>query len=207
MGVHTAGNRPVLAAALSIMLALLMLGTAKARAETFVFEKNSTNVTFSWNHLGLSRQSGRFVDVSGTLDFDTAAPEASRLTVSIGTASVWTGVPSLDKLLRSSDYFDASRHPTITFRSTSVRRTGENTGEVSGDLTILGETKPVTMQVTMNYLGEHPLGNVNFDYKGRMAAGFSAQALIRRSDWGISRGVPLVSDDIYITIEAELVRQ
>lgn len=191
----------------AIALTLSGVAATSARAQTFRFEKEHSNVSFSWNHLGLSRQSGRILDVSGSLDFDAAAPEASQLNVTMGAASLWTGVSALDKLLKSSDYFDAARHPTITFKSTSVRKTGETTGEVVGNLTILGETKPITLQVTMNFLGEHPLAEVNFDYKGKMAVGFSAQSLIQRSEWGISRGIPLVSDDIYITIEAELVRQ
>jgi polyisoprenoid-binding protein YceI len=187
-------------------IALMVMGVP-AHAETFAFEKGQSNASFSWNHLGLSRQSGRILDVDGTLEFDPAAPEAAQLNVTLGTSSIWTGVKELDRLLKSSDYFDASRHPTITFRSTSIRKTGDNTGEVTGDLTIMGQTKPVTLQVTMNYLGEHPLGQINLGYKGKTAAGFSAQALIQRSDWGISRGIPLVSDDIYITIESELLKQ
>ncbi len=189
------------------VLICLSAGGREARSETYALDRGHTNITFSWDHLGLSRQSGRILDYQGTLKFDLEAPENSRLNVSMSTASLWTGVEALDRLLKSADYFDAATHPSITFRSTAVKRIGERTGEVTGNLTILGETRPVVLAVTWNFTGEHPLAAVNAAYKDKVAAGFSAVGMLQRSDWGLKRGVPLVSDEIHISIETELLKK
>jgi len=181
------------------------LAATDAAAGTFTFDKSHTEVRASWDHLGLSRQSARFNDVSGRLDFDPENPEAARAEVTIKVASVSTGVAALDNhLTRTKDYFDASAHPMITFRSEGVRLTGDKSAEMSGALTINGITKPVTLGVVWNYLGPHPLGTVNPTLKDVTVAGFSARTQILRSEWGIARTIPLVSDEIRISIEAEL---
>ena len=178
-----------------------------SRAQTYAFDKASTHLGFSFNHLGLSRRHGRFLDLTGTLSFDPVAPESGRVAVTIQAASIWTGVSELDELLRSPDYFDAATYPIITFRSSEARKSGERTEIVVGELTMRGVTKPVTLAVTWNFAGEHPLAAVNPNYSGRQIAGFSAKTTLKRSDWGISRGVPLISDEVEIVIEAELPRQ
>ena len=193
--------------ALAAALGIWMCAAATARADTWVIDKQHTNVGFAWNHLGLSRQSGRVVDVEGLLEFDPAAPEASSLEVVMRVASIWTGVEALDKLLVSTDFFAASRHPAITFRSTSVKRISDKTGEVAGDLTIMGVTNPVVLQVTWNFSGEHPMAPINANYKNKHVSGFSAQTRILRSLWGVTRGIPLASDEIDISIETELIRR
>lgn len=178
-----------------------------AEGGVFIIDKDHTSVRFSYDHLGLSWQSGSFRDVIGRLAFDPERPEASQLSVTIKVASVMTGVPELDRILGSTnDYLDAASHPDITFQSTGVSITGPKTANVAGELTIHGVTKPVTMAVVWNFLGEHPLAKVNPLYTGVTAAGFSARTQILRSEWGISRGIPLISDEIRITIEAELHR-
>lgn len=187
--------------------AAIGLAAHAAMADTYVFDPGHTNITFSWNHLGLSRQSGRFVEYEGMLEFDPLQPEEARLDVTLKVASVFTGAKQLDRDLRSSDFFDAARHPEITFRSTLVRRTGARAGEVAGDLTIMGETRPVVLQVRWNYTGEHPLAALNPTYRGKFVSGFSAATTILRSDWGIKRGIPLISDEIEIAIETELSRK
>ena len=187
--------------------AAIGLAAHAAMADTYVFDPGHTNITFSWNHLGLSRQSGRFVEYEGMLEFDPLQPEEARLDVTLKVASVFTGAKQLDRDLRSSDFFDAARHPEITFRSTLVRRTGARAGEVAGDLTIMGETRPVVLQVRWNYTGEHPLAALNPTYRGKFVSGFSAATTILRSDWGIKRGIPLISDEIVIAIETELSRK
>jgi len=180
---------------------------AAVAADVYIFDPGHTNITFSWNHLGLSRQSGRILEYEGMLEFDPLQPEDARLDVTLKVASIFTGAKQLDRDLRSSDFFDAARHPEITFRSTLIRRTGERAGEVAGDLTIMGETRPVVLQVRWNYTGEHPLATLNPTYRGKFVSGFSAATTILRSDWGIKRGIPLISDEIEITIETELSRK
>jgi polyisoprenoid-binding protein YceI len=189
-----------LAAAMAVALVVWM---ADAWAATYSFDRQHTAVLFTWERAGLSRQTGRFTDVSGTLEFDPANPEASRLDVAIRASSLQTGVDVLDRHLRSADFFDVAAHPIITFRSTAVRVTGEKSGEVTGDLSILGTTKPVTLQVDWVFTGPHPLGQINPTLAGRPVTVFSARTTIQRTAWGLGRGVPLVSDAIEIRIDTE----
>lgn len=193
--------------ALVFACALLIARPPSASADTFAFDKAHTEVRFSWDHLGLSRQAGRFTEVSGTLTFDPAQPEAASVAVEIKVASLITGVPALDALLtKTKDYFDAAANPVISFKSRDVHSTGDKTADVTGDLTINGIAKPATLAVHWNYLGPHPLGDINPTFKDLTVAGFSARTQILRSDWGVSRTIPLVSDEIRISIEAELQR-
>jgi polyisoprenoid-binding protein YceI len=179
----------------------------EAHADRFALDKPHTDIRFSWDHLGLSRQSGKFTDATGTVAFDSSKPEATTVSVTIPVASLMTGVPPLDAaLVKTRDYFDVAAHPVITFKSTGVKVTSDKTAELAGDLTINGMTKPVTLAVVWNYLGEHPLGSVNPTFAGKTAAGFSARTQILRSEWGITRLIPLVSDEIRISIEAEMHR-
>lgn len=192
---------PTLAAAIAI--AAIM--TTPALAEAFVLDKGYTAVTFSWSHLGMSRQTARFNGIECTAEIDPEHPEASKVEATLRTSTVQSGVDSFDRVLRSPDYFNATVYPTITFRSTSVTRTGEKTADMQGDLEILGQTKPVTLHVTLNIYGEHPSGSANPAYAGKKVAAFSAKTEIRRSEWGMSRGTPLVSDDVEISIETEMI--
>jgi polyisoprenoid-binding protein YceI len=194
------------ATALAAAVASLVAGLP-ARGDTWVFDPQNTEVRFSWDHLGLSRQSGRFLEVDGRLEFTPTDPGAGAIDVRIRAASVTTGVKEYDANLKSVDFFDAAQHPEITFKSTGLRHIGANTAEVTGDLTILSVTRPVTLRVAWNYTGEHPLALVNPTYKGKWVSGFSATTTIQRSEWGLKRGVPLISDDIHIGIEAEFLRK
>jgi polyisoprenoid-binding protein YceI len=109
--------------------------------------------------------------------------------------------------LRSPDFFDVANYPAITFASTQVIVTGERTGQVIGDLTIHGVTRPVTLDVKWNFSGEHPLGLVNPSFSGKFVSGFSATTRLLRSEWGLGRGAPLISDEVDVTIEVEAVRR
>lgn len=183
------------------------IATAPALADTYRIDKDHTEVRFSWDHLGMSRQSGRFLDVTGRISFDPDRAEDSTVDVTIRLDSLQTGVPALDDvLLRTRDFFEAEKHPTIHFKSSVVTLTTAKTANVTGDLTINGITKPVVLSVVWNFSGDHPLASVNPTYTGVYASGFSAKTQILRSEWGITRTIPLVSDEIRITIEAELLR-
>ncbi len=176
-----------------------------AHAELFVFDKGYTAIIFSWSHLGLSRPQARFNGIDGTIDIDTQNPEASQVDISIRTVSVQSGVDAFDRILRSPDYFDATTYPIITFRSTAVKRTSEITADVTGDLNIRGQSVPVVLAVTLNQFGGHPSGVANPSYTGKKVAAFSAKTSVSRSTWGMGRGAPLVSDEVEISIESELV--
>ena len=131
-----------------LAVAALGSGTAAQAAGTYNFDKGHTKILFFWNHLGMSNQSARFDDFDGTVVFDPEKLENSKVDVTIKTASVDTDVPAFDDHLKSADFFNAEKHPEITFVSTAVRKTGQETGQVVGDLTINGVTKPVTLDVT-----------------------------------------------------------
>ncbi len=192
------------ASAIAAIAALWLVATPLC-AETFVLDKGYTALLFSWSHLGLSRQTARFNGIDGTADIDTENPENSKLDITIRTNSLQSGVDTFDRILRGPDYFNATTHPTITFTSSSVTRTSEKTADIAGDLTISGQSRPVVLNVTLNTFGAHPSADANPAYIGKKVAAFSAKTQVRRSAWGMSRGTPLVSDEIDITIESELV--
>jgi len=191
----------------AMALAHAMIAAAPAAADTYALDPQHTEVRFTWDHLGLSRQGGRFTSAEGTVTFDPAKPEASAVEVKIPVRSIATGVKKLDEhLVTTKEFFDVAAYPNITFKSTSVRTTSDKTGQVEGDLSINGITKSVVLDVVWNFTGEHPLQTINPVYAGAFASGFSASTQIRRSDWGITRTIPYVSDELRITIETEMLR-
>ncbi len=192
----------------AILIPVWILANSAARADIYDLDPMHTEVRFSWDHLGMSRQAGRFTDIKGTLTFDPGKPEVSVVDISIPIKSISTGVKKLDEhLLTSKEFFDPATHPAITFKSTGVVMNGGKTAQVAGDLSINGVAKPVVLDVTWNFTGEHPLATINPTYAGAFSSGFSATTQIRRSDWGLTRTIPYVSDELKITIETELIRR
>jgi polyisoprenoid-binding protein YceI len=181
--------------------------TSSLHAETYHFEGGHSTVTIGWSHAGLSHHTARIVGFKGALEFDPASPETGRVEVLIDPKELSSGVAALDRLLRSPDFFDVANYPAITFASTQVIVTGERTGQVVGDLTIHGVTRPVTLDVKWNFSGEHPLGLVNPSFSGKFVSGFSATTRLLRSEWGLGRGAPLISDEVDVAIEVEAVRR
>ncbi len=177
---------------------------AAAEPQTYEFDKNHTQIRVTWNHLGLSEQSLLFSEYSGSVTFDETDVSNSAVTVTIDPASVDSGIAKFDDHLRSGDFFHVEEHDQISFETTTVVQTGPDTGRMTGDLTIKGITKPVTLDVTLNYSGEHPLAAFNEQYKGRQAAGFTATGRVLRSDFDLGNFAPLVSDWIDIEINTEL---
>lgn len=198
-----------LKSALGAVLTLMWFAIATggpALADVWVLDKNTTTVLFFYDNLGITRQSGRFKDIEGRLEFSPTEPERGAVDITIKAFAVSTGVSELDKLLRSSDFLDTSRHPTIRFRSVGVKPSSDKSGELNGELTFMGVTWPVTLDVRWNYTGEHPLAAINPAYAGKWVSGFSARTTIDRSRWGLKRAIPLISDRIDISIEAEFVK-
>lgn len=184
------------------ILSLGLLGApVAATADSFVIDSSHVHAGFTVSHLGFSRTLGQFREIAGTLSFDEADPSASVVDVTIQTASVDTAHDERDKHLRGEDFFNVEKFPTMTFKSTSIETTGDNTGKMTGDLTLLGVTKPVTLDVTFNQAGPHP-----FDAE-RYVAGFSATGMVKRSDFGMAYALPAIGDEIELTIEAEAIRQ
>ena len=153
-----------------------------------------TKVAWTILHNGFSPYSGLFADVEADLTVD-ADPTKSTLSVTVPLARVLTGSAGLDRHLQNADFFDVANFATATFKSTNIAVTGPNTGKITGDLTIRGVTKPVTLDVTFvkGAAGRN----------GRHQLGFGATGVIKRSLWGINYGLPNSGDDVQIQIGAE----
>jgi polyisoprenoid-binding protein YceI len=195
------------AAVFATLLVVCGVASGVALAETYVFDKGNTLLTFSWTHLGMSRQQGRVNGYEGAVELDPSRPETAVVDVTLRVNSLQTGFDALDRTLRGADYFDAAVHPLITFKSTAVKVTGEKTADVTGNLTIRGVSKPIILAVSLTFLGDHPLATATPSYAGKRAVAFSARGHLLRSEFGITRATPMVSDEVEIAIETELISQ
>lgn len=186
--------------ALSVAFMAGFSGSAKAQIETYQFDKAHTQIFFAVNHLGFSNSHGKFLDYDGSFTMDRSAPENSSVAVTIQTASIDMDDEKWDEHLKGADFFNVETFPEMTFKSTGISITGENTADITGDLTLLGVTKPVVLHVTHNKSAKHPFGD-------KYMSGFSAEATIKRSDFGMNYGLPMVGDDVKIMIEVEGERE
>jgi polyisoprenoid-binding protein YceI len=150
---------------------------------TWQLDPAHTQVNFSAKHMMVTTVRGTFHDIEGTIELDESDPTRSRGEFRVATASVDTNFGARDAHLKSADFFDAERFPSITFRSTDIRATGDDTYEVTGDLTIRDVTRPATFTVELD--GIVP------GMTGARHAGLSATARIARDDWGLNWNVPL----------------
>ncbi len=157
-----------------------------------------TQVIFSIMHMGLSPYYGRFSVADGRLEFNPNAPEKSTLDITIQMNSVNTPSDRLNTELCSTSTFNCAQFPTATFKATAIHRTGGNTGDITGDLTIAGVTRPVTLHATFN-------GGMRRPDTNAYMLGFSATADIKRSEFGLTKMVwgGFVADDVHLQIEAE----
>jgi polyisoprenoid-binding protein YceI len=181
-------------------LCFLFSASAHAAAERYEFDKAHTQILFFVNHLGFSNSQGEFHDYDGYIDFNQQSPESSYVEVDIKTASIDMDDEKWDDHMKNSDFFDVENHPLMQFKSTEIEITGENTANINGELTLLGITKPVSLQTTFNKAGVHPFNN-------KYIAGFSARTVIKRSEWGMNYGLPVIGDEVEIMLEVEGIRQ
>lgn len=181
------------------LVAALALVAGPAFATTYTLDPGHTQVVFSWNHFGFSNPTAQFGDVEGTLDYDAADLSKASVKVTIDLGSVNSNVEKLDEHLEKPDFFDAAKYPQATFTSTRVEKGATpDTLKVTGDLNLHGVTRPVVLDVTVNKVGEHAMRKVP-------AAGFDATTTIKRSELGIGKYAPAVSDDIRIRITTEAI--
>ena len=164
--------------------AIIALSAVGAQAAQYKTDQGHTEVRFSWSHAGVSVQTGEFTVADGTLNLDPENPGESSLEVTIDANSVTTGFGPLDDHLKSKDFLEVESFPEITFVSTSVEVTGDKTANVTGDLTIHGTTKPVTLETELTHLGDHPLGAAIGYYQGDWVA-FSASTTIDHQEFGV----------------------
>lgn len=162
---------------------------------TYKSESGHAYIAFTYSHQGYSNPIVRWGKFDATLDLNNEAPAKSSLSVNIDPASVDTGVPKFDEHLLSADFFDVANHPNITFTSTSLKQLGSDTGTVTGDLTMNGVTKPLTLDVKLNKVGKHFRSGVPM-------FGISATGALKRSDWGIDKYTPM-AEDVKLMIEVE----
>ncbi len=175
-------------------------GPVRAAPEHYVFDPAHSYLGIAWQHLGFSTSYGQFRRFAGELWLDEQNPENSRLKVTIEIPSLAVASEQLQKELMSKAFFDAAQYPTATFVSEKILRTGPQTAQVQGKLTIRGITRPATLEVVLNKIGDHPIRKVK-------AAGFDARAVIKRSEFGMGAYVPMVSDEVGIFVSTELLRQ
>jgi polyisoprenoid-binding protein YceI len=177
----------------------------------WTFEPGHTAAEFCARHMMVTHVRGHFKDVHGTLAFDLKDPARSSVEVVIDARKIWTGEPARDAHLRSSDFLDVENFPEIIFRGSHVILVGEVDYRVTGDLTIRGVTRPVTLDV--HYLGEWetPWWEDGADKGPKTRAGFVARTTIDRQEFGVSwndkmdRGGIVVSNAVEITIDAEAI--
>ncbi|MTH98926.1 YceI family protein [Roseibium sp. RKSG952] len=177
--------------------ALSLLSTAAyAEQVAYDFDKSHSNLSFTYNHLGYSTTDGRFGEWDGILLIDQEKPSNSYVEFTIDTDSLDTFWPARDEHLKSSDFFDVAKFPQATFKSTKVEQVAEKQLEVTGDMTIKGITKPVTLTVDVTAMGEHPMAK-------KPAAGFAVRTVLKRSDFGMDQAVPFVGDDVTVVFHTE----
>lgn len=165
---------------------------------TYTSEERHRYITFSYDHFGYSRPQIRWREWEATLEWNAEDPEASSVRVTIDADSADSGVDVFDGHLTGERFFDTENFEEITFVSTEIKRTDENTGQITGDLTIKDTTKSVTLEATFN--------NGAFDERNnKYKIGFSATTSVNRSDFGVDYLAPAVSDQVDIAISAEFI--
>jgi len=178
-----------------VIAGLLFSVSAAQAADTYTIDPNHTSVVWTINHFDFSHPWGKFAQVTGTLTLDEQAPQNSKVSAIIPVGNFLTGIDKLDEHLKSAAFFDVATYPTASFASNKVTQTGKDTATVDGMLTLHGVTKPVTLAVTLNKIGQNMMN--------KKTAGFSATATIKRSDFGMTSYLPGLGDEVKLYIESE----
>jgi polyisoprenoid-binding protein YceI len=183
---------------LAVTCALLFVSGTLAKADNWKIDPNHSTAQFAVRHLAVSTVRGAFTKVSGTAQYDPADPSKTSIEATIDAASVDTRVEMRDKDLRSPNFFDVEKYPTITFRSKRAETAGKGKMKITGDLTMHGVTKEVVLDV------DGPTESIK-DGKGGSRIGASATTKVNRRDYGVNGGAAVAADEISITIDVELV--
>ena len=184
-----------------LLAAAVSLGTvgAASAAETYVLDPSHSQVLFSWNHLGFSTTYGMFSGFEGEISFDEAEPQNSTVSVSMPVMSMFTGWEARMQHFMSDDFFGAEEGDMVTFQSTSIEVTGDNTAMITGDLTLNDVTKSVVLDATLNKQGDHPM-------EGKKWMGFDATTTLTRSEFDLGAFAPNVSDEVEVEISVEAMK-
>ncbi len=184
--------------ALFAMVVLLAV-SAPGQADQYQIDPSHTRILFDIDHMGYSRMPGVFRNFDVSLSFDPEKPAASSLSVTVRTESIDTYYEPLNEHLRSADFFDVEQHPEMSFTSRSIEMLDDNHARISGDFTLLGVTKPLIFEVTLNQLKPNPMNN-------RMRVGFRGEGTVDRTAFGMDYAAPLVGADVHFTLSAEADR-
>ncbi len=182
---------------LILAAALATAGSVHADAiTTYGFDKAHTQIHASVSHIGYSNSTARFKVKDGTLRFDPADWTSASVDVTIDAQSLSLGDETWEQHMADAKWFNSVQFPEIRFVSTQVEATGTDTARVTGDLTLIGQTRPVTLEVKLNKAGEHP-------FSKKPTVGFSGTTTFRRSDFGMDAYVPMVGDEVTVRLEVE----
>jgi polyisoprenoid-binding protein YceI len=185
---------------LAAVLSLGLVASAPlARAAEYKIDPSHTQVVFMIDHLGYSKTIGAFSDTRGTIGFDLANPTQSKLSITIKTASLQTLFGPRDVELEGGDWFNVAEFPEINFVGTAYAKRDDKSGTVTGNLTLLGVTKPVTLDVTLNKAAQNPMSKAD-------TVGFSARGSLKRTDFGLTNFLASVGDKVDLIIETEATR-
>lgn len=188
---------------LTVVVSSVSTWPAAAEPQSYILDSSHLTIAFLVSHVGFAKTLGIFKTAEGSFVFDEEEPSVTDIEVTIPAASVFTNNDARDNHLRSADFLAAEQYPKITFEGTSATQTGPRTGTVTGDLTLRGVTKPVTLEVTWNKSDAYPFGDNHY------ATGISARTTIRRSDFGMTYALAggLVGDEVEIILEFEAIRK
>lgn len=179
----------------SAAIAQVSTDPTTVQAGTYALETHHARIAFAVDHMGFSNWYGDFTGATGSLTIDPKAVGSAKVDVSFPVGSIATTNATLDGELKAADWFDAAKFPTATFKSTSVVATGKDTAKVTGDFTFHGVTKPVTLDVKFHGAGTNMMSKA-------YTIGFDATGVLKRSDFGVTKYVPLVGDQVQIVISA-----
>jgi polyisoprenoid-binding protein YceI len=181
-----------------LAVAALGISLSVQAADSYTIDSRHTYPVFEVNHLGFSTQRGRFNKSAGKITLDTAAKSGS-VELKIETASIDMGLDKWDEHLKSPDFFDAAKHPAITFKSTKLNFDGDKVVGAEGDMTLLGVTKPVNLALSGFRCGEHPMLK-------KIVCGVDATTTIKRSDFGMKYGLPAIGDEVKLIVPVEAIK-
>jgi polyisoprenoid-binding protein YceI len=179
--------------------ALALGATGAIAAEKYALDASHSQVIFNYDHLGFSTTYGMFSGFEGEIMFDQADPSASLVSVSMPVMSMFTGWEKREGHFMSDSFFGAQDGDMITFTSTTIELTGDDTAMITGDLSMNDVTKSVVLDAKLNKLGDHPQA-------GKPWAGFDATTTLLRSDYGLGAFAPFVSDEVNVTISIEAMK-
>jgi len=184
---------------IALSLGFALSSTAVQAADTYTVDPVHTAALFKIKHLGVSYTYGRFNDVSGSVVFDAANPAASKVDITIQAGSVDTFNQKRDAHLANPDFFDAKQFPVLKFVSTAFKKVDDNTFDVTGDFTLHGVTKPITIKAVKIGEGKDPWGGYRI--------GFESTFTIKRSDFGMTKMMEAVGDDVTVTFSTEGIKK